>query len=289
MQRRSATVRVLSFLGALALFVGACGDDDDTSSSTTSSTITSTNEATTSSSEPAGDEVVKIYFLRDELVGPVARTVDASDLPTAAMEALLDGPTATEEQLGFVSNIPDGTELLGLTVDGGTATVDLSGDFESGGGSLSMMARVTEVVYTLTQFDDVDDVVFELDGEAIEFLGGEGLILDEPQTRADWDELAPAILVESPLPFEEVTSPLQITGTSNTFEATFQVIVTDGDGLIVYEDFATSTGGNGVRGPFDVTVSFDVPTAGVGALIVFELSAEDGSQINLVEVPLTIS
>lgn len=175
-----------------------------------------------------------------------------------------------------------------MTVDGSEATVDLSEEFASGGGSLSMMARVTEVVYTLTGIDGIDAVVFELEGEVLDVLGGEGLLLDGPQTRADWDELAPAILVESPRPFETVTSPLEVTGSSHTFEGTVQIVVADGDGLIVFEGFTTSTGGNGVRGPFTETVEFDVPRAGVGALIVFEESAEDGSQINLVEIPIRV-
>lgn len=288
MARSSITVRLLCVVGAIALLVAGCGDDDDTTSSTTATTTTITG-STTSSSEPAGDVVAKVYFLRDEQIGPLARSVGAPDVPKGVMEALLEGPAETEVELGFVSTIPEGTQLLGLVIENGTATVDLSSEFEAGGGSLSMMARVTEVVYTLTQFPDVEDVQFWLDGEPVEFLGGEGLILDEPQSRADWDGLAPAILVESPLPFEEVTSPLDIAGTSETFEGTVQITVTDGDGLIVYEGFTTSTGANGVRGPFAATVEFEVPTAGIGALIVFEESAEDGSQMNVVEIPLTIS
>jgi len=86
-----------------------------------------------------------------------------------------------------------------------------------------------------------------------------------------------------------VTSPLPITGTANTFEATFIVNVTDGEGLIVYDQPATATSGTGTRGTFDITATFEVPRPGIGALIVFEESAEDGSQINLVEIPLQVS
>jgi Immunoglobulin-like domain of bacterial spore germination len=95
--------------------------------------------------------------------------------------------------------------------------------------------------------------------------------------------------VESPLPFAEVTSPLEISGTANTFEATVLVNVTDGDGLIVYDDHTTATSGSGTRGTFDLTATFDVPQPGVGEVIVFEESAQDGSRVNIVEVPVRIS
>ena len=66
-------------------------------------------------------------------------------------------------------------------------------------------------------------------------------------------------------------------------------IYDDGEGLIVYEEPAMATSGTGTRGTFDVTATFDVPREGIGAVIVFEESARDGSRINLVEVPVSIA
>ena len=96
--------------------------------------------------------------------------------------------------------------------------------------------------------------------------------------------------MESPLAFEEVTSPLRVSGTANTVEATFNYELTDPDGKIVDENFVTATSGTGTRGTFDFTTApFTVPFDGVGELIVFELSAKDGSRINLVEIPLKMT
>jgi hypothetical protein len=282
--------------GALLLGgVVACGDDDDddaqsgdTTATTEAATTTTGDDTTTSLETPAEATQVRAYFLRDEKVGPVAREATGEGVAADALEGLLAGPTDTEQQLGFSSTIPEGTELLGVVVEEGVATVDLSGEFASGGGSLSMMGRVAQVVYTVTQFPTVESVAFEVDGEPVTALGGEGIMLDEPQTRADWEDFTPAILVESPLPFEEVSSPLQITGTANTFEAAFIVNVTDGEGLIVYDEPAMATSGTGTRGTFDVTATFEVPRSGVGSVIVFESSAKDGSQINVYEVPVQL-
>ena len=93
----------------------------------------------------------------------------------------------------------------------------------------------------------------------------------------------PLILVESPLPFEQVSSPLRVTGTANTFEATFQYELLDSEGNVVDKNFVTATSGTGTRGTFDFTTG-DVSDA--AKLVVYENSAENGSRVNEVEIPL---
>ena len=100
--------------------------------------------------------------------------------------------------------------------------------------------------------------------------------------------MTPFILVESPVPGEPVTSPLEVTGIANTFEANVQYTTTDGDGLIVDEGFTTATAGNGTWGDFAFTTTFEVPRAGLGSVIVFQESAEDGSQTDVYEVPVQV-
>ena len=50
-----------------------------------------------------------------------------------------------------------------------------------------------------------------------------------------------------------------------------------------------ASSGTGTRGTFDVTVPFSVDKAGLGALIVFSDSPKDGSNINVVEIPLHLN
>ena len=239
--------------------------------------------------EPVAETIdVLVYLLDGETLAVVRRHVDDTvAVASAAMGQLLAGPEGRETELDFGTEIPDGTALLGLDVDDGVATVDLSSEFESGGGSLSMRMRVAQVVYTLTQFETVDRVAFMIDGSPVEAIGGEGIMVSPPVGREDFrDDILPLIFVEEPAPFDEVTSPLRLHGYSNTFEATFIINVVDPSGRIVYEDFTTATAGSGTWGTFDVTVEYDIEREGVGALIVFEESAKDGSQVNLKEIPL---
>ena len=264
----------------------ACGDD--TASNATDGGTTTSATSSTSTTTPAAMTSVVAYFVRDEKVAPVRRSGTAATPARAALEELLTGPVASETSAGLSTAIPTGTKLLGIDIAGGTATVDLSTEFGSGGGSLSMQERVAQVVYTVTQFSTAQHVVFRIDGSPVPALGGEGLVLDTPQARPDWESMTPAILLENPLPGDALTSPFDISGTANTFEATFQVVLTDSSGAKVYEHFVTATSGTGTRGTFTQQISFTGAASGAGTLKVYEASAKDGSEINVVSIPVTL-
>lgn len=222
-----------------------------------------------SSDGPAGDATVRVYLLRDGggSVWPVRREVGEAT-PRAALDELLKGASDQEaDVLEATSGVPEGSSVDVLSLEGDTATVALTTELGDDG--------LAQVVFTLTQFPGVRSVDIQ----------------DGTLTRAHFeDTLTPSVLVESPLPFEEVTSPLRVTGTANTFEANFQYELTDTDGRIVDQNFVSATSGTGTRGTFDFTTdSFTVPFDGVGALIVFESSAKDGSRINVVEIPLRMT
>src|SRR5262249_58493080 len=101
---------------------------------------------------------------------------------------------------GLTSAIPSGTKLLGISVENGVATVDLTSDYQSGGGSTSMQTRLGQVVYTLTQFPTVQKVRFRLDGNPVDVFSSEGIVLDHPVGRPDYANLLPAILRPHPPP-----------------------------------------------------------------------------------------
>jgi len=275
---------VLFFALVLALAVGlaACGDDsDDTSDDTT----TTTSASPTTAAAASGSDVA-VYFLRDEQVATAGRAAEGEDVATQAIEGLLAGPTDDEAGIGLSSEVPEGTELLGVDVADGTATIDLSDEFQSGGGSLSMQARVAQVVFTLTQFPTVDDVTITIDGESVEGIGGEG-VPASGLTRAEFESLTPMVLVESPFPFEEVGAPLEATGMSNTFEANVEYSLTDAEGAVLDEGFTTATAGNGTWGTFELSIDAELPDSGSGTLAMFQTNQETGGRQDVYEVPIT--
>lgn len=283
--RTWAVILVVALLPALQ----ACDGGGEQSTPTTTTERPSTTTAEPPRTETgAAEKSVLIYLIRGERLGVARRTVsNTRAVGAAALRELLAGPTPQEARAGLESHVPQGTELRGLDVAGGTATVDLTEEFVSGGGSLAIQARVAQVVYTLTQFSSVRRVRFAVQGEPVEVIGGEGLVVDPPVGRSDFEEVMPRILVESPAPGERVTSPLRLRGTANTFEATFQIEVLGAGGIVLASTFATATSGTGTRGTFDVRVPYR-GGPGEGTLRVFEFSAKDGSVINLVEIPVQL-
>jgi germination protein M len=238
----------------------------------------------------AAPRSVLVYLVRNEEIAATSRDIAGSpEVATGALNELLTGTTPYEDDLGFSNEIPMETRLLGISIqDDGTAIVDLSGDFEAGGGSASMQMRVAQIVFTMTQFSTVDQVQIRIDGADVDSIGGEGVMADQPLTRADFEDLSPAILLESPAPGDVVSSPIQLRGTSNTFEATMQIELIDASGTVIYEDFATATSGTGDRGTFDVTIDVEIEQEGMGTIVLFESSAQDGSRINIVEIPVDL-
>jgi hypothetical protein len=198
------------------------------------------------------------------------------------------GPTAAERAAGLATQIPSGTRLLDLAVSGGVATVDLSGTFDDGGGSLSMVLRVAQVVYTLTQFDTIRSVAFRLDGVPVEAIGGEGVVVSPPVDRADFEGAAPQVLLESVWPGAVVSSPVPFAGTANTFEAKVMWRVERPDGTTVAEGSVDATSGTGTRGTFDARL--DLGTFTGAAVLVTGGSNPKGDPGFLDEyaVPVTV-
>jgi hypothetical protein len=264
---------------------------------TTPSDEPGTSPSTEPSSKPPTAEtiLVRTYFVLGGEPGTSGLVAVLREVPkttaraTAAINALLAGPTKTEKGDNISSAIPDGSKLLGLTIKNSLATIDLSSEFESGGGSASAFNRLGQVVYTLTQFSTVHTVVFQVDGRTVSVFGSEGIALDGPVGRADYVDLLPAIFVDRPAYGAAIGNPARVAGSANVFEATFRITILDGAGKTLADQQAMATCGSGCRGTFDVTVRYDVPKAQWGTLRVWDGSAKDGSPQDVREYPVWLT
>ena len=199
----------------------------------------------------------------------------------------MDGPMDAERDARVVTSINPGTRLLDLTIDDGVATVDLDATFSAEETPAIAVGSLSQIVYTLTQFDSVDGVVFEVEGTPLPDFGG--YELDGAQSRADFADQLPLILVESPGIGERVSSPATIAGTANTFEAVVSILILDQDGRTVASTFTMATCGSGCRGTYTTDVRYDVETRQPGTIRVYEVSAMDGSPIHVVDIPVMLT
>jgi len=241
--------------------------------------------------------IVRAYYVLGGAPGvtglvPTLRVVPkTTGVARASLEALLDSGSITDAYPQISSAIPPATKLLGISVKDGIATVDLSREFASGGGSASSFLRLGQVVYTLTQFSTVRSVSFQVEGQTVTTFGPEGIVLEGPQRRADFRDQLPTMFVDRPAFGAAANNPARITGSADVFEAAFRIALLDGSGKVIVDQHAMATCGAGCepRGTFDVTLQYDVPKAQWGTLRVYYGSAKDGSPQDIRDYPVWLT
>jgi len=288
---------------ALAVLVGGGGwllwvrggTHDVAATSTAPTTTLTTNAAPTTvvPGFPENDAVV-YFFVEDDgtqvapgpYLIPVARPYAVlshfvEDPVYETLNFLLFGtyPGEDDDLPPLLSYIPEGTQMLGVEVAGGVATVDLSSEFAGDGDTdADFRPRIAQVVFTLTRFPDIDGVRFLIEGAPSSNLSA--AVASDPATRADFADLLPPIMIESPVYWAgSGDNPLTVNGTANVFEGTVSVQLLDQHGTVLNEGFATTTCGSGCRGEFAIALPYEVAEGQIGTLVAWETSMEDGSRL----------
>ena len=132
-----------------------------------------------------------------------------------------------------------------------------------------MQMRLAQVVYTITQFPTVKGVVFSLDGDPIDVLGGE----DHHRPAADSGRLRRP---PSDDPGHEprarpggVGNPVLISGSANVFEANVSVKILDSENDEVIAETDRDLR-DGCRGTYRVSVPYEVDHAQDGTIVVHD-------------------
>jgi len=156
-------------------------DSQDSSKNQPNSSKNQSNSSQTNSQQIQ----VKVYWLNDKLelastsIG-IEQSQNRSVVVEKALKHLLEEGVT---QGNYSSTIPEGTQLRSVTFQEDGIHIDLSQEFTLGGGSTSMMGRLGQVLYTATSLDPEAKVWLEIQGEPLEYLGGEGVYIPQPLTR----------------------------------------------------------------------------------------------------------
>lgn len=113
------------------------------------------------------------------------RPTDPLEAAAATVAALALGPDADEAARGLGSEVPPATTVRSVAWRDGVLVVDLSADVVTGGGSASMIGRLAQLTYSLTQPSGVDAVELWVDGRPLEAWGGEGVMTRWPWRRPE--------------------------------------------------------------------------------------------------------
>lgn len=129
-----------------------------------------------------------VYFVRDlgtsftlEPVHEKVGRLQPEERARRQIQALVAGPTNGN---GTSTTLPAATELLSASLSDGVLRVDISEEFEQGGGTALMAGRLNQLFYTLTQPADVDAVSLHIQGREVFSFSGEGLEVDQPWVRS---------------------------------------------------------------------------------------------------------
>lgn len=145
-------------------------------------------------SRPA--ETIAVYYtkLDGTSLGDVAVSLrprqpgesDAEHLHNAVLYAAVEAVAGPPNGIGAI-RFPPGTRVQGVSVDGSTATVDLSKEVErQPGGSFGENGEFKALVYTVSGIRGIDAVQITINGARLETLPGGHLELDQPLHRSDW-------------------------------------------------------------------------------------------------------
>ncbi|MDE0023035.1 MAG: GerMN domain-containing protein, partial [Spirochaetaceae bacterium] len=129
----------------------------------------------------------RVYFAAVDSAGGIALTgvtrsaVDSAAPLTDTLATLLAGPDASESGRGLITLIPPAVTLNRVYVRERVAYVDVSESFRfNRHGREGLDIQLQQVVYSATQFPNVEQVQILIDGRRIDYLGSEGAFVGEP-------------------------------------------------------------------------------------------------------------
>ncbi len=129
----------------------------------------------------------RVYFAAVDSAGGIALTgvtrsaVDSAAPLTNTLATLLAGPDASESGRGLITLIPPAVTLNRVYVRERVAYVDVSESFRfNRHGREGLDIQLQQVVYSATQFPNVEQVQILIDGRRIDYLGSEGAFVGKP-------------------------------------------------------------------------------------------------------------
>jgi len=140
--------------------------------------------AQTSSPQPVkpAENRGSIYLIQEsnKMLVKVNRNLNPNTPLTDSINALLAGPAPDEIMSGIESFVPEGSRLLSARVEGTTAVLNFNKEFTyNTRGREGCEFQIKQIVWTATEFPNVLNVQFLIDGKEVNFLS-EGVVIRNP-------------------------------------------------------------------------------------------------------------
>jgi hypothetical protein len=164
----------------------------DTSTTSTTTTVPETTAATTvPPATTAPEETAKVYFVQGGNLVAVDREIPVGADRSRIVRDLQIGPTVAEREAGLRTAVPfSAVTILGLGVEGGTATVDVAPNFlELLPSPSEQQLAAAQLVMTLTdRGPGIGRVRFSVGGTAVPVPRGDGSAPQQPDQSVSRDD-----------------------------------------------------------------------------------------------------
>ena len=271
----------LSLAGILIFFllfigIGCTDTNEQTNTETNKPDIES---ITVEQDQQPPDISLPVYFVEFTeqdayLIREVHTIPHTNQVAHAAMEELINDDK---------SILPDGVEVLGITVENGLATIDFSQEVLNNAsvGSEGEELGIQSIVNTLTDLPNIEKVAFHVEGKAddrtLDWWGHVGLY-EQPFAQDYSRVYQPTIWVTHPSADQVVGVPLFIKGSAMVNNGQVYAKILDKDSNVLTES-STTTKGTSARGDFEMSIKFDPPVGNEGmdegVLKVYGYTGED--------------
>lgn len=172
------------------LIIQGCLKDQDGKIEAEYQIIDTTEDSTLNGKETTGKTSTGIelilYFANKEVnyLSPETRKIPTSDnVFFDVLKELAKGPEKSE----LIPTIPEGIEILGVTVEGKTAKVNFSSEIidKYPVGSSGENYFIFSIVNTLTEFSDIEKVKFLVEGKSLDIPGSNYDIINDEFLRSE--------------------------------------------------------------------------------------------------------
>lgn len=183
-------------------FINTPPDTEETKPQETPRTTTKENSSTDNSTQTeenvngaefSRQRKSRLFFVKVNDMGQVSlkgsiRTVNYNTSPlTRTINALLQGPDTQELNQGLLTLIPVNTQLLAASIEEEIAYLNFNEEFRRNPmGIEAYEAQLKQIVYTATEFPNIEQVQIVIEGKILDYLGPEGVYIGSPLTRNDF-------------------------------------------------------------------------------------------------------
>ncbi len=281
-KKSAGVVAVLAAIILLSLSLAACSPNN-------TQTPSPSKDGTTAPEQKLSLPVYYVKMTMDDiyLIREVHQVPLTQEVARASLEELIKVNPVTP---GASRVLPPATQIRGITIKDGLATVDFSQEvLRANVGAATEALGLQSIVNTLTEIPGVQKVSFMVEGkvdqECIDWWGHVGLY-EQPFSRDISKTYEPAIWVTAPVPGQKVGSTVDIRGAARVYEGTVGAMLIDHNGTVLAESFGTATEGAPGRGEFNFSLTFDNASQSWGELEVFWESPIDGNKLDKVAIPV---